>query len=443
MSRKLSRPLGALALRASTFDGFVATSNSLQHRRLLYIAIIASLVILATVAIAFGYMAAAYPDQDWTALEVHNYSHVALALMVNVICALLAARLKGPMASRLRAAIVYALIVHLVLIIVLFGFRLYYSRTVIILGLFASLSLIALVTLVAEIYRPQRIGIMSQGLSLEVAPWLDHHVIPIDLSRHAPTDFDVVLVNWIEPLDQRSMAFITHAALSGGSVRHIPEYIEHRSGRVLPEHFKPSHATSDWLNPYTRTVKRMVDLSIVLLTLPVVLPIVGIAALLIRRQMGTPVFFVQERIGLGGRLFKIYKLRTMSQASAGKPEIATSTNDARISPLGNFLRRHRIDELPQFYNVLRGDMSLVGPRPEQPGLTRRYQETMSAFRYRNMLPPGITGWSQVKAGYAADEVETLEKLMHDLYYVKHANFLLDVWIMAKTVATVVRGRGAR
>lgn len=440
MLRQLSKPFHVLIAHQHGFSRFLGDQYG---RQIGYVCVITLFTLAAMALIGLGYFAAAFPQENWDQLKAEHYWHVGLALGANLACALLAARLRGTTAARLQAAVAYVLIVHLALIIFLFGFRLYYSRTVMILGLFASLSLVALITALTEIFRPQRVGMMTAGLTPETMAWLGRDVIAIDTRRHRPTDFDIVLVDLTKPLDQAWLTFITQAAMRGCSVRHIPEYIERRSGRVLPEHFEPSHATSEWLNPYTRTVKRVVDITAVVLTLPVVLPIVGVAAFLIRRQMGSPVLFVQDRVGLGGRIFKIYKLRTMTHAPASGPNAATLNGDARITPLGHFLRRHRIDELPQFYNVLRGDMSLVGPRPEQPQLTRRYLESMPTFAYRNMLPPGITGWSQVKAGYAANEAETHEKLMHDLYYVKHSNLLLDLWIMLKTVKAVVMGHGAR
>ncbi len=418
-------------------------SRGRRRQQMLYYAFATTFILAATALLGIGYIMAAYPGADWADLESFHLQHVGLALTVNLFCALLAVRLRGPAGARLQSAILYALIIHLAVIIVIFGMRLYYSRTVMILGLLASLSLVSLLTVMTEKFRHQLVGLLSLGSAHETSPWLGNDVVVVNVDRQKPTDFDVLLVDWSLPLDQKRMWFVTQSVMSGCSIRHIPEYIEHKSGRVLPEHFQPTHASSEWLNPYTRTVKRVVDVTIVLVTLPISVPIVLVAALLIRWRMGGNVLFVQERVGLGGRVFKIYKLRTMAASTQAATNVATSKEDKRITPLGHFLRRHRIDELPQFYNVLRGDMSLVGPRPEQLQLTRRYLETIPAFRFRNMLPPGITGWSQVQAGYAADEAETLEKLMYDLYYIKHANFLLDVWIMLKTVRAVLGGHGAR
>jgi lipopolysaccharide/colanic/teichoic acid biosynthesis glycosyltransferase len=123
--------------------------------------------------------------------------------------------------------------------------------------------------------------------------------------------------------------------------------------------------------------------------------------------------------------------------------VATIRNDTRITPLGKWLRRFRIDELPQLWNVLKGDMSIVGPRPEQRSLSDDYTRAIPAFAYRSMVRPGITGWAQVRAGYAADLAETRIKLGYDLFYLKYFSFSLDVQILLRTIWILLSGRGVR
>jgi lipopolysaccharide/colanic/teichoic acid biosynthesis glycosyltransferase len=167
-----------------------------------------------------------------------------------------------------------------------------------------------------------------------------------------------------------------------------------------------------------------------------------VAAVAILITMGQPVLFTQRRIGKGGAPFTMYKLRTM--AALGLVESrATVIRDPRITPLGKLLRRFRIDELPQLINVLRGEMSLIGPRPEQPLLTERYIVQMPAFSYRHLVKPGITGWAQVNAGYAANLAETKLKLEHDLFYIKNYSLALDLQILVRTLVTLAGGGGAR
>jgi lipopolysaccharide/colanic/teichoic acid biosynthesis glycosyltransferase len=157
--------------------------------------------------------------------------------------------------------------------------------------------------------------------------------------------------------------------------------------------------------------------------------------------MGTPVLFTQKRVGYAGKVFTIYKLRTMTRAP--READATAVGDMRVTGFGRFLRRFRIDELPQLWNVLKGEMSLIGPRPEQPELARAYVSQMPAFAFRHLVRPGITGWAQIRAGYAANLAETREKLSFDLYYLKNASVTLDLEIAARTAFTLLSGRGVR
>lgn len=197
-----------------------------------------------------------------------------------------------------------------------------------------------------------------------------------------------------------------------------------------------------------RIAKRLTDLAIVIAAAPLWLPLLGIIALAIAiTSPGAPIIFVQARTGKGGRRFYMYKFRTMvPNSEALKPQFAhlnelkwpdfKITNDPRVTRLGGFLRRTSLDELPQLFNVLRGDMSLVGPRPELPFLVERYEPWQ---RQRLAVPPGMTGWWQING--------RSEHLMHlhtedDLYYIRNYSPLLDLQIMWRTVGVVLRGRGA-
>jgi exopolysaccharide biosynthesis polyprenyl glycosylphosphotransferase len=168
----------------------------------------------------------------------------------------------------------------------------------------------------------------------------------------------------------------------------------------------------------------------------VALPLVAVFALLIRRD-GGPVLFRQVRIGEGGRRFMIYKLRTMRDGAAG--EWATAV-DSRVTPIGRFLRRTHLDELPQVLNVLRGEMSIVGPRPEQPEFVDRLETVIPFYQRRHLMRPGLTGWAQVRCGYAGSDVGSAWKVCHDLYYLKHRSVSLNLVILGETLRTVVADR---
>jgi lipopolysaccharide/colanic/teichoic acid biosynthesis glycosyltransferase len=187
--------------------------------------------------------------------------------------------------------------------------------------------------------------------------------------------------------------------------------------------------------------KRAFDVALTLLMVPVAALIVGIAAILILVTCGRPVFFLQTRTGLNGRIFWMYKLRTLVNGSGNcQPTIV---GDARVTTLGRILRRYRIDELPQLYNVLRGDMSLIGPRPEQPHLVATYRQVIPKFDERHLVKPGLTGIAQVRYQYASNLRETKRKIRYDLFYVRRASFALDAYIALRTVVVILKGTGAR
>ena len=191
--------------------------------------------------------------------------------------------------------------------------------------------------------------------------------------------------------------------------------------------------------------RRVVDIGVSALRPPLPSrPLMLIVALAIKLDSPGPVFYRQVRVGEGGRRFTIVKFRSMrtDAEAAGAPQWA-SERDPRVTRVGAFIRRCRIDELPQLWNVVRGEMALVGPRPERPELVAEIARQLPFYEPRHLVRPGITGWAQVYAPYAASIEETLEKLSYDLYYVKHQSFATDAGIMLSTLGVMAGGRGAR
>lgn len=189
-------------------------------------------------------------------------------------------------------------------------------------------------------------------------------------------------------------------------------------------------------------IKRCIDVVAVLATAPAVLIVILIAAAAIKLAERGPAFFIQERVGRGGRIFRMVKLRTMKIQSSGPP-IATQKNDPRITALGRFLRQSHIDELPQLWNIFVGDMTLIGPRPEQPLLVAQYREQLPSYDLRHTLRPGLSGWAQVNYGYAADLEETARKLDYDLEYVTRCGPAMDLLIVFRTVRIFLDPRFVR
>jgi len=226
----------------------------------------------------------------------------------------------------------------------------------------------------------------------------------------------------------------------------VLERAERQQQRLLPA-LLPDQALTlaeiPWADELSvqRQLKRVADVLVALPLLLLTLPLIVLAGLLVRLEDHGPVFYIQSRSGLMGRIFRVYKLRTMRVADPHEPASWTARGDERITRVGWFLRRCRLDELPQLFNVLRGDMSLIGPRPERPELEHELEESIPHYRKRHWMPPGLSGWAQVCAPYAASVEEAELKLSYDLYYLRHWNMGLDLLILLKTIKTVLKAKG--
>ncbi len=190
-------------------------------------------------------------------------------------------------------------------------------------------------------------------------------------------------------------------------------------------------------------LKRTYDILLSLVGLVVVAPFFLIIALLIKLESKGPIFFKQTRVGKNERLFSIYKFRSMyDEAEKKTGPIMSFKNDHRVTRVGKVLRKTRLDELPQLWNVLKGDMSFVGPRPERPMFVERFRKQIPFYAQRFQLRPGITGWAQIRCSYASTIEETLEKLRFDLYYLKNFSLLFDITIILRTIKVVLFARGS-
>jgi exopolysaccharide biosynthesis polyprenyl glycosylphosphotransferase len=193
--------------------------------------------------------------------------------------------------------------------------------------------------------------------------------------------------------------------------------------------------------PVFERLKRATDIVLSLTGLILAAPAICAAALAVWAEDRGPVFFSQQRIGRNHTPFRLHKIRTMRPSDGTSGELYTQTSDPRITAVGAFLRRSRIDELPQLWNVLRGEMSLIGPRAEWDRLVENYEREIPCYHFRHLVRPGITGWAQVNYPYGANLEDTLRKLEYDLYYIRHFSFLLDASIVVKTVHIMLFGKG--
>ena len=254
------------------------------------------------------------------------------------------------------------------------------------------------------------------------------------------TEFDTVLIDPTHHHTRQWSSMLSRCYVARVDVMPWAQFLEIREGRVHVDAFEVSHmAYSPSQMLYARS-KRLLDLAAVIVTLPLTLPLAAITALYIFLRDGAPVLFVQHRRGFAGRVFRMYKFRTMYKGTSGG---STSVGDSRIIPGCGLVRRLRLDELPQLYNILIGDMSLIGPRPVAEYVAKSTVRFEPKYALRNLVLPGITGWAQVNSGYAESTDEEVEKLAYDLYYIKHLSLDLDMQVLLKTVKTIMFAAGAR
>jgi len=230
------------------------------------------------------------------------------------------------------------------------------------------------------------------------------------------------------------------APASGVKIVGHAHFFDHAFGRIPLADLKPTWFMSIfhlWQRPYTRFAKRTFDIACASLVLVVTAPLLLVIAGLVRLSHG-PVIFRQTRVGEGGKHFTMFKFRTMREGAEepGRPAFA-ERNDPRVTRVGRLLRRTHLDELPQLWDVLKGDMSIVGPRPERPEFIPMLEEAIPFFTRRLLVKPGITGWAQLRRDYASDAEGAAEKLSYDLWYLRHRNLVVDLAICAKTVSAVL------
>ena len=236
-------------------------------------------------------------------------------------------------------------------------------------------------------------------------------------------------------------------ALARMKLSHVRLYSVDRIGELLTGRLGLSHIDETFLDDQAENylympLKRIVDIVAVLCLAPIALPLSLVVGLCVKLESNGPAIFKQERVGLHGRSFTMLKFRSMS-VELEAPARFAARHDPRVTRVGRLIRKYRFDELPQLWNVLVGDMSLIGPRPEQASLVDAFSETIPYYPYRHLVRPGLSGWAQVQQGYAGSHEETVTKLSYDLYYVKHCSAIIDLLICLKTVRILLTGYGAR
>jgi lipopolysaccharide/colanic/teichoic acid biosynthesis glycosyltransferase len=290
-----------------------------------------------------------------------------------------------------------------------------------------------------------RYGLIDEGITADLVTLCKKRgvdLIPVKDLTNAK-QFDCVVADFQIEHHPDQVRMLAECELKGVHVLSVDSVYETIAGRVSLTHLAEGKLDNYAIHPIYKIIKRLIDISVVIISLPIAIPAALLTVALIKYSSPGPVIFRQTRVGQGGVPFQILKFRSMYLDSEIDGAKFAAKKDARIIPAGQFMRKSRIDELPQFWNVLKGDMSLIGPRPEQAPFVNKFQQEIPFYGYRHLVKPGITGWAQVTQGYAADTESTMVKLEHDLYYVKHLSLSLDWLIIFKTIKTIMTGFGAR
>ncbi|AEJ61888.1 exopolysaccharide biosynthesis polyprenyl glycosylphosphotransferase [Spirochaeta thermophila DSM 6578] len=289
----------------------------------------------------------------------------------------------------------------------------------------------------------RKLAVVPLGIAEKLLSWNSHIEWEVlnDPTGSLPK-VEALVVDFHYPLPQEWLSFVAQQSLKGTPIYHAVSMYEQFTGRVPLDYVKEEVflpiATRN--RPY-RVVKRVADIIITLAIAPVLLILLICTGLVVLIDAGRPILFIQERVGERERLFKMVKFRTMRNDSS-RPSF-TQNNDTRITRTGKFLRKFRLDEIPQFWNVLKGEMSIVGPRPEQKPFVEEFKREIPFYSYRHLVPPGISGWAQVQHGYAASVEDTRTKLEYDLFYIKNQGMFLDLYVLFLTIRTILTGFGAR
>ncbi len=242
------------------------------------------------------------------------------------------------------------------------------------------------------------------------------------------------------------MSALLDCRLRGVTIEESETFNERTCGKIPLEHLKPSWMVfSDGFGSITsrKHIKRIEDMIFSLIAMAFFSPFFIIIPILIKLDSRGPVFYLQERVGEKGRIFTIYKFRTLKYGAEDETGPVWFSSASSVTRLGRVLRRMRLDEIPQIINVLMGDMSFVGPRPERPFFVDRLKKKIPYYEMRTVVKPGITGWTQVHYPYGVSEKDAVEKLKYDLYYIKNMSPLLDILIFVLTIRAVIKGRGSR
>lgn len=380
----------------------------------------------------------------WSYLpDVRTNTIIAIALAF-IVSALTLRRMVRFPGAQLAANIGPAVsIAFLIAVAVLFFTREGYTRQVLFGGYLTSLAWFYAGYFVGRRYRKLKLAIVPYGEISRLNSSKDADLRVLEEPDLSGVRVDGVVADLqANDLPPEWEKFLARCTLCHIPVYHIRQVSESMSGRVKIDRLSENEFGT--LMPPLAYIgaKRIIDTAAALLLLPLILPVMLVVAAIIKFDSDGPVLFLQPRMGYKAHPFLMYKFRSMYHDMSGE-DFTISEDDPRITRVGKFIRKYRLDELPQIFNIIKGEMSFIGPRPESVSLSEWYEEDVPFFSYRHVVRPGISGWAQVEQGYAAEVDGMTRKLQYDFYYIKHFSLWLDVLIALKTVRILVTGFGAR
>lgn len=335
---------------------------------------------------------------------------------------------------------------YAVLALVLLLFRFDYSRFILLTSYGFALSWFSIIQLINERFIAPRLAFVPGGNAEGLTALTNVRWIELSTPKQSLPYVGGIVADLRHDHCEEWEKFLADATLSGIPVYHTKQVSESLTGRVQIEHLSENTFGSLLPNMVYLQAKQILDWLAALAALPFLALVAAIVGPIIRLTSEGPVLFRQRRIGYRGEQFTVYKFRTMTcvKPDATDREAAkTKDHDERITPIGRVLRKYRIDELPQIINILKGEMSWIGPRPEAVALSHWYEEELPFYRYRHVVRPGISGWAQVNQGHVVESGDVLEKLHYDFFYIKYLSPWLDVLIVMRTIETMLRGFGSK
>lgn len=332
---------------------------------------------------------------------------------------------------------------YAIVIIGFFLLRIDYSRYQFVASyLLAVIWFYAVFFLVRRAIRP-RFAVVPFGKTKQLDDSVMADWLRLASPAYPPVPIDGIVADLRADLQPEWQRFLADAALKSIPVYHVKQITEALTGKVEIEHLSENSFGSVLPSLLYLRFKRLLDLALAIVLAPAFLIVIAIAAIAIKLDSTGPVFFRQDRVGFRGDTFSMIKLRTMRTDTAGQGNNFTVDGDPRITRVGWWLRKFRIDEFPQIINIFKGDMSWIGPRPEAQELADWYGAEIPFYSYRHIVRPGITGWAQVNQGNVAEVEAATYKLHYDFYYIKNFSPWLDALIIAKTIRTMLTGFGSR